>query len=459
MLLFYILFILLFFPKGVVMKRNFLIKPALMISAGLFLTHNVMAETLHTVLQQTINTNPDVQISVKDRDASVEELRGAKAGFLPTLDLSASAGRENTDNPFTNTSIDGNGTQTFNPREGSLTADERLFDGFSTSHTVRGDVAKLNSSNFKVANTSSDIALAATGAYLDVLKAQEFVSIASRNLATHNRIYNLIEKRSQSGVDQSADLTQTQGRMALAQSNLVDEQSNLNDAQTNYIEIVGEPPKNLIFPFPPTQFLPQSENQAIQMAIEDHPYLKSANEEMTAAYEQHQGSFSKNYPRFDLQLNAIRGRDINGVIGQNNQEDALILADYNLFNGGADVAIQHKTADLYAESSEQKQKIYRQIINNVQLSWNAWQTAKNLLPLLKEHRDASLNTFNAYQQQFQLGKRTLLDSLNAENEYYEANLSYVQGQYQALYSEYRLLNSMGLLLQAEHVMLPAATQA
>jgi len=441
------------------MKRRFWIKQGLMICASLLFADKVMAETLHNVLQETINTNPDVQISIKDRSANAEELKGAKAGYLPTLDVNASTGRENTETPFTDTSLDGNGIQTFDPREGGVTADEMIFDGFGTSDTVKRDVAKLSSSNYKIANTAEDVALAATEAYLNVLEAENFVQIANQNLATHSRIYNLIEQRSLSGVDQSADLTQTQGRMALAQSNLEAEQSNLTDTESTYIEIVGEAPHNLLLPSPPTRFIPHSENQAIQMAMENHPYLKSASEDMIAAYEQHQGSFSKDYPRFDLQLDALRGRDINGVIGQNNEELAQVQVDYNLFNGGADVANQRKTADLYEESSEEKQKIYRQIVENVQLSWNAWQTAQAQLPLLKKHRDASLDSFNAYEQQFQLGKRTLLDSLNAENEYYEANRSYVQGQYQALYAEYRLLNSMGLLLQAENVTLasPAAT--
>jgi outer membrane protein, adhesin transport system len=441
------------------MKRKCLVKQGIVICAGLLLAKGVMAETLQSVLQQTVTTNPEIQITAKDRCATAEALNGARAGYLPTLDAVASAGVQHTENPFTNTQFD-NDTETLNPRQAGLTADQMLFDGFGTPNEVRRNEAKLSSASFKVAGTAQDIALNATEAYLNVLEEQQLVQIAKQNVSMHDQIYSLINKRSQSGVDVTADLTQSQGRLALAKSNLEAEEANLTDAETNYMQVVGEMPNYLTMPSAPSsRYMPHSEDQAIQMAVANHPTLKSAKEDMTAAYSQHQAAYSKNYPRFDLQLNAVRGQDINGIEGQNNQETALVLMNYNLFNGGADKARQRETAYLYQESGAVMHKTYRQVIDNAQLSWNAWQSATDQLPLLKQHRDASLNSYNAYEQQFQLGKRTLLDSLDAENEYFESSRAYVVGQYNELFAQYRVLNSVGTLLQAEGINLPPqATQ-
>ncbi len=337
--------------------------------------------------------------------------------------------------------------------ESGLAADEMLFDGFATSSEVNRNQARLNSADYKVLGTAQDVALDATKAYLDVLKEQALTREAQNNLSTHSRVGGLLEKRQESGLDQTADLTQAQGRTSLAKANLTAEQANLIDAKSNYLQVVGEMPDNLTMPSMNhlAQFMPKSEAQAVRMAIANHPILKSAKADMDAAYAQHEASVSKNYPRFDLQLSANRNDNIDGVEGQNNQEQAMVRMNYNLYNGGADKARQNETAYLYQESAEVMHKTYRQVVNNAQLSWNAWQSAKAQLPLLKAHRDDALKSFDAYQQQFTLSKRSLLDMLDAENEYYQSSRAYIDGEFNVTYAKFRVLNSIGSLIQAEHI--------
>lgn len=438
------------------MKRNTLVKQTLAICIGLLLANGVTAETLQDALLKTLHSNPSVLASQKDSCAISQALRGAKAGYLPTLDATAGYGVQHTESPFViqNTpSSDSLGDTTLTRREAGLAADQMLFDGFATSSEVNRNKARLSSAEYKVLGTAQDIGLNATEAYLNVLKEQALVRQAQNNLSTHTRVNGLLEKRSESGLDQTADLTQSQGRVSLAKANLTAEQANLIDAQSIYLQVVGETPSNLTMPSLRglARFMPKSENQAVQMAIANHPILKSAKADMDAAYAQHEAAKSKYYPRFDLQLSANRNDNIDGVEGQNNQEQAMVRMNYNLYHGGADKAKQNETAYLYQESADVMHKTYRQVVNNAQLSWNAWQSANAQLPMLKAHRDDALKSFNAYQQQFQLSKRSLLDLLDAENEYYQSSRAYTDGQFNAIFAEFRVLNSIGSLIQAEHI--------
>ena len=74
---------------------------------------------------------------------------------------------------------------------------------------------------------------------------------------------------------------------------------------------------------------------------------------------------------------------------------------------------------------------------------NDLQIAKDSLMYLKQHRDESLVVSNAYVKQFQLGQRTLFDLLNAQAEYYEASIRYIDGQYNLKVGSYRLLANHG----------------
>jgi adhesin transport system outer membrane protein len=72
----------------------------------------------------------------------------------------------------------------------------------------------------------------------------------------------------------------------------------------------------------------------------------------------------------------------------------------------------------------------------------------------KQHVDSSVRSRDAYQQQFNLGQRTLLDLLDSENEVFAARTSYVNAEFDQLFAMYRILNSMGLLLESLGVNVP-----
>lgn len=438
------------------MKRSTLVKQTLAICIGLLLAKGAVAETLQNAILTSLHTNPNVLAAEKDSCAITQAVRGAKGGYLPTLDANAGYGVQHTESPFVlqdTPSANSLGDTTLTRRELGLTADQMLFDGFATSSEVKRNEARLNSADYKVLGTAQDIALKTAETYLSVLREQQLVHAAQNNLSTHQHVNGLLQKRSESGLDQSADLTQAQGRVSLAEANLIAEQANLAEEKSNYLQVVGEYPSNLSQPSLQrlARFMPKSENQAVQMAIANHPILKSAKADMDAAFAQHEASKSKNYPRFDLQLSANRNDNIDGVEGQNNNELAIVRMNYNLYHGGADKARQNETAYLYQESAEVMHKTYRQVVNNAQLAWDAWQSSQKQLPQLKAHRDDALKSVNAYQEQFKLNKRSLLDLLDSENEYFQANQAYINAQYTATYSEFRVLNSIGALIQAEHI--------
>ena len=81
-------------------------------------------------------------------------------------------------------------------------------------------------------------------------------------------------------------------------------------------------------------------------------------------------------------------------------------------------------------------------------------TSRKQLHSFYTHRKAATETVNSYYKQFQIGKRTLLDLLNSEDELFTAKTDYVNGTYDVLFSKYRILNSGGSLLSRMNIMVP-----
>jgi adhesin transport system outer membrane protein len=412
------------------------------------------ADTLQEAVDATVKTNPDVLAATHERQAVSKEVDQAKAGYYPTLDLAVGTGWEMTDNPSTRAS--GRGEVHLNRDEASLNLRQMLFDGFETPNEVDRQEARTNSRAFGVFSAAENTALDAVLAYHNVLRQQKLVELAQTNLEAHQRTHDQIMLRAERGVGRKADMEQSLGRLALAEANLKSEQANLRDAETAYIRVVGMPPSSLSLPDSPISMLPASVDEAIATAIENHPTLRLANYDVESAQAQHATAKAPFYPDLHFELGTRADHDIDGQEGKDKDITAMLRLRYNLYNGGRDSARREETAFLINQAAEIRNNTHRQVEESVRLSWNAWQTLNAQMPAREQHVQSSEKARDAYQQQFSLGQRTLLDLLDSENEVFRARTALVNTKYDELYAMYRILNSMGMLLQGLNVELPEA---
>ncbi len=412
------------------------------------------ADTLQEAVDATVKTNPDVLAATHERQAVSKEVDQAKAGYYPTLDLAVGTGWEMTDNPSTRAS--GRGEVHLNRDEASLNLRQMLFDGFETPNEVDRQEARTNSRAFGVYSAAENTALDAVLAYHNVLRQQKLVELAQTNLEAHQRTHDQIMLRAERGVGRKADMEQSLGRLALAEANLKSEQANLRDAETAYIRVVGMPPSSLSLPDSPISMLPASVDEAIATAIENHPTLRLASYDVESAQAQHATAKAPFYPDLHFELGTRADHDIDGQEGKDKDITAMLRLRYNLYNGGRDSARREETAFLINQAAEIRNNTHRQVEESVRLSWNAWQTLNAQMPAREQHVQSSEKARDAYQQQFSLGQRTLLDLLDSENEVFRARTALVNTKYDELYAMYRILNSMGMLLQGLNVELPEA---
>ena len=239
----------------------------------------------------------------------------------------------------------------------------------------------------------------------------------------------------------------------MAKANLRTEQSSLKDAEVAYSRLVGTPPRMLLKPASPDRELPRTERLALDTALASHPALKSAEADVVGASAQHSAAKAALSPRLDLELGVNHDRD--KVHGVTDDRSIMLRLRYNFSRGGADSARISETRFQIQESDEVLNRTRRQVEENLSLAFNAYLTARDRLDFLRQYVESSGATREAYAKQFSIGQRTLLDLLNAENEYFSARFSYVSGDYAELASMFRIFAAMGQLLNALQVALPA----
>ncbi len=156
--------------------------------------------------------------------------------------------------------------------------------------------------------------------------------------------------------------------------------------------------------------------------------------------------------KVDLEVGMNRDRD--RVLGTTDERSVMLRLRYNVFRGNADKARINEAGYQIQEAEQNRDRIRRQIQEGVLQAYNAYLTSKDRVVLLGQYVEASDSTRVSYGKQFRIGQRSLLDLLNAENEYFSARTAYVTGQYTEIASQYRILAGMGLLLATLQVSLP-----
>ncbi|MDM8350201.1 TolC family outer membrane protein [Pseudomonas sp. sp1636] len=418
------------------------------------------AMTLSEAIQSTLDNHPEIHAGINNRLASDEEVKIAKGGYLPTVDLLVGYGRENTDSPSTrlNPPNDHN-TETLNYRNAELRLRQMLFDGFNTPNEVARTEAVVNSRAYRVLGTTESLALRTVEVYLDILKRREMVDLAKNNLLAHQRITDQIDLRNRQGVGSTADFDQSNARLALAENNLYTEQVNLADAEANFISITGRTPDELAAPVSIKSAIPEDLHAARQAVMQNNPFLKSAQADVQAAEQQYQVAKSPFYPRFDVELATSADDNIQGDEGHYNTWRAAVVMNYNLFNGMRDKARLQSSAHQINESMDIRNNALRVLNENLSLAWNAMDNARLQTPKARDYADYTRRVREAYQQQFSLNQRTLLDLLDSENELFTANRRYSEVRYTEEFSMYRVMAAMGDLLRHQQVIVPAEAVA
>ncbi|MBW1647888.1 MAG: TolC family outer membrane protein [Deltaproteobacteria bacterium] len=398
----------------------------------------VSAETLQDAVAHVLKTNPEIRASTFNRLARDQEIQKARAGFYPTLDLTSGFGVTEERSPF---------KETFYPRSSVLGLRQNVFSFGVTTNEVLRQKARVKSQAYLIQAQSEQVSLQTVRAYLNVLRAEELHELAKENLVNHQRIYDQMKLRSESGVERKADLDQVMGRLALAQSNIVVTLANLEDARTDYQAIVGMAPGPLTRPDPLDAGFPEDMDDAVVFALDNYPLIKSARADLEAREFQYQTAKSDAYPKLDLTADYRWENDVDQE-GYAEEFTAAAIVRLNIFRGGYDRARIAETLHQVREAREIYSSTQRQTEQAIRLSWEAYRAAIDKTAYLQNYVRAAALTMDAFAKQWMVGRRTMFDVLDTQAEYINAKADLVNAQYDKTYSEYRVLSAMGNLVHA-----------
>jgi len=407
----------------------------------------ISAQNLKTTIKEVLSTNPVILESLKNYNSTKEDITIAKSGYYPKLDLSIGAGYEKTDRNNRPDLAD----EKFNygAYQNSLTFTQNIFNGFGTTYQVKQQESKTISSAYSYIEKVNDTSFQMLNTYLQVMKNVELLQTAKENVEINEEIFVKVQKLYDSGLTTLSEVNKIESSLSLAKSNYIVQENTLLDVTYNMQRVLGRylDPQKMIKPNFLTP-LPNSLEEATLYAMENNPSLLVSKYNIKLSQAIYKEKRSPYYPQLDIEVSQSMNKNLSAAEGQENKFRAMAYLKYNFFNGFADSAALQKSVSQIHKEIQSKNNLRRLVIEGMNLSWAANEKQTAQIVHLRDYKEFALKTLKLYSKEYDLGRRSLLDLLSAQNDFIGSKSQIINTEYSILFAKYRILDSMGVLVSS-----------
>lgn len=407
------------------------------------------AVSMQEAIETAMMANPEILQAQYNTEAIQFEREQAQSLYYPRIDVEASAGIRRLENR-TRRNL-GIADDELYPLEAQAKLDWTLFDFGRRRGELLRQAARVDGASLRVVERSEFVALQVARQYLDVLLQQRIVAASADNRAFHEGLVSDLTQ----GVEQEsisvADLQQAEERLQSAIVREEEAKEALAVAQNSLRRLTGLNIYAAALPPDLANALPASREMAIGMARTDNPLVREAQADVDAAHGLVMNAKGDFYPTFGVDLRGRIGDDIDGFSGETNDVQARVYMRWNIFNGGQ---TRGKYQEMVHRASQARYRLHemtRQAEEDAANSWTAMEAQKNIERALARQAEVSDDLLLSYRSQFNVGRRSLLDVLDAQNTRYNTIVRLETSRFSQLFAQYQILAATNRFLSALNV--------
>ena len=414
-------------------------KKKILLILSLFATLN--AQDLKTTVEEVLATNPIIQERLKNYNATKEDVSIAQSGYYPKLDLSIGFGQEDGKRANDGSSFD------YSVYQNSLSLTQNVFKGFETVYRVQQQKSKTVSAAYSYIEKVNDTSFEMLNQYLQVMKNTELLGTAKANVDINKEILVKVQKLYDAGLTTLSEVNKIESSLSLAESNYVVQENTLLDVTYSMQRVLGRflDPSKMTRPVLNVA-LPATREDAAQFAIKNNPSLLVSKYNIKLAQSTYKERKSPFYPSIDLEISQTIKKNTSGVKGKFENLKAMAYLKYNFFNGFADSAALQKSVSNIHKEIQMKNTLRREVIEGLNISWASNEKLRDQIQHLRKYKTFSLKTLTLYTKEYDLGRRSLLDLLTAQNAFINSKAQIINTEYSILFAKYRILDAMGTLV-------------
>ena len=306
-----------------------------------------------------------------------------------------------------------------------LTASQLVFDGGAAFARIKAARARTRERERTIEARINDLALRALSVYLDAAVQQGMSTLGAEFVARHEKLVRDMKARERLGASAQADVLRAEARLAAAKARAADFAESARAAEIRYVEFFGEPPSTLAFPDHSPSVV-ASREAAIALAFQNDPTLAAAMARTDSFKAEIGAAKGRRLPEVRANLSSVSFDVFNGA--EDYDIRAGVNLNYDLFAGGARGAEIARAKNAAERQSREEDLIRREIERDAAIAFERQATAAARLEALEDALAANRAARDLVAERFRASRGTLLDLIEAENDWFEAGVRRLSGR-------------------------------
>lgn len=400
------------------------------------------AETLQGALAKAYENNPTLTGARAGQRANDENVPIQKSAGLPSVGASVDY-QENLIVP---------GNSFFTPGRSLSTGAQvsvPIYQGGAVRNAVKAAKYRVEAGQADLRATEASVFSQVVGAYMDVIRDIAIVQLNQKNVSVLRTNLQATSDRFEIGDLTRTDVAQSQARLALAEGDLRTAESNLIRSRESYIRLVGDAPDDLQSP-PTLPNLPATAEEAVAIALNNNPDIDAANQRLGAARADIGAARATRAPKLSATLTGGYNNNLNSIPAGNTTSDntttstiAGVSMTVPIFQGGRPSARVRQAQAQTSQAIESYVAVERDVIAQTRGAYAAWQANERIIAATEQAVGANGLSLEGVRAENSVGTRSILDILNAEQEYLNTQVQLVSARRNSYVAAFSVLAAMG----------------
>lgn len=393
------------------------------------------ATDLMDIYHQALENDPVFKAAFSQYMSTGQTIAQARSALLPQLSANAQAGRNYAQAAPSFKAA-------FNSKQWQVNASQAIFN-YQAWSKIQQAKATVKAAEAAYYDAAEDLMLRTSRAYFDVLLAKDTLNFAEAKMRANKRQLEQAEERFKVGLDAitsvyeaKAAYDQSVAEVISAKNNQINQSENLRKL-TNHVYETLSPLRNSRIPLIRPE--PDNVNEWTDTGLKQNFKLYSAKYSLEAARDNIKAQASGSWPTLSVQGMATQTRsDVadNTFFVPSRQANANfgLSLNFPVFQGGLVTANTRQAQYDFQTSSEELEKIYRDVVVNSRIAFNNIIDGISKVKADRQTVISRINSLESTEAQFQVGTRTMVDVVNAQQRLFESQLELATDQYNLIYS-------------------------
>jgi outer membrane protein len=375
--------------------------------------------------------------------------------LLPQVNLSANYTHNNQDITETSSPFSSTGESDFNSQGYTLSLSQSIYhhDYYVQLRQTDANIARADA-EYEAARQGT--ILRAAEAYFNLLAAQDNVTTAEATKRAISQQLRQTQQRFEVGLSAITDVHEAQAGYDAAVAAELAAQNQLDIARENLRAIIGRGPVALATLKDEVPLLnpdPASITDWVEKAKQQNLSLLAAEAASRVAAEEMNRRQAGHYPTLDLVASQSYTDSTDYEFGSERTDSAIGLQlNVPIYSGGLTTAQTREARALYNQATENLEQQRRSTIRNTRSAYLAVTTGISQVKARKQALSSAQTALEATQAGFEVGTRTAVDVLNAQQVRFQAQSEYYKARYDYILATLQLKQAAGSLSEADLAM-------